>query len=248
MIKMLKGIKGFVLGFMCCAILSATVVYAQDASQIEVYYNDLKFMFDGVQKKPVVNQGFIHNGTTYVPLRFISEAFGKEVSWDGDNNTIWIGKKQGESVLLSGMDYARVDGAAQNDYLTFDKWNAKDDNKHVYGSELKIAGNAYSHGLGIYLGQHSNGWGSVDYNLKGNYTEIYGFVGIDDFSKNSNAEGILRIYGDGKEIYSSPALKGGDEPLRINLNIANVLKLRIKFESNQKNDLDIVFTEAHLVQ
>jgi hypothetical protein len=247
-IKALKGIRGFIIGFMCCAILSATVAYAQDSSQIEVYYNDLKYMFDGVQKKPIVNQGFIHSGTTYVPLRFISEALGKEVSWDGDNNTIWVGKKPGKMILLSGMDYARVDGAAQNDYLTFDKWNAKDDNKHTYGSELIIAGKTFSHGLGIYLGEHSNGWGSVDYNLKGDYKQIYGYLGIDDYYKNSNAEGIIRIYGDGKEIYTSPSLKGGDEPIRIDVNITSVLKLRIKFESNKKEDLDIVFTEAHLVQ
>jgi hypothetical protein len=248
MIKVLKNLKGFMIGFMCCAILSATVAYAQDSSQIEIYYNDLKYMFDGVQKKPVVNQGFIHNGTTYVPLRFITEALGKEVSWDGDHDTIWIGKKQGETALLSGMDYARVDGAARNEYLTFDKWNAKDDHKHTYGSELKIAGNVYSHGMGIYLGAHSMGWGSVDYNLKGNYKQIYGYLGIDDYYKNSNAQGIVHIYGDGKELYTSPSLRGGDEPLRIDVDISNVLKLRIKFESNTKEDLDIVFSEAHLVQ
>jgi hypothetical protein len=248
MIKALKGFKGFIIGFMCCAILTASVAYAQDSTQIEVYFNDLKYMIDGVQKKPIVNQGFIHSGTTYVPLRFISEALGKEVSWDGETDTIWVGKKLGRSVLLSGMDYARVDGAAQNEYLTFDKWNAKDDSKHAYGSELIIAGTSYSHGLGIYLGEFSDGWGSVDYNLKGNYKQIYGYIGVDDYFRNSLADGVVRIYGDGKEIYTSPALKGGDEPLRIDVNLTGMLKLRIKFESNKKDDLDLVFTEAHLVQ
>jgi hypothetical protein len=247
-IKALKGSRGFITGFMCCAILTASVAYAQDSSQIEVYFNDLKYMIDGVQKKPIVNQGFIHSGTTYVPLRFISEALGKEVSWEGETNTIWVGTKQGRSVLLSGMDYARVDGAAQNNYLTFDKWNGKDDTKHAYGSELKVAGSSYSHGLGIYLSKLADGWGSVDYNLKGNYKQIYGYIGADDYFRNSSAVGIVRIYGDGKEIYTSPSIKGGDEPLRINVNLAGNLKLRIKFESNKKDDLDLVFTEAHLVQ
>jgi hypothetical protein len=248
MLKALKGFGGFIIGFMCCAILTASVAYAQDSTQIEVYLNDLKYMIDGVQKKPIVNQGFIHSGTTYVPLRFISEALGKEVTWDGETDTIWVGKKLGRPVLLSGMDYARVDGAAQNEYLTFDKWNAKDNIKHVYGSEFKITGTSYSHGLGIYLGKFSDGWGSVDYNLKGNYKQIYGFIGVDDYYRNSLAAGVVHIYGDGKEIYTSPALKGGDEPLRIDVNLTGLLKLRIKFESNKKDDLDLVFTEAHLVQ
>lgn len=248
MLNALKGFKGFIIGFMCCAILTASVAYAQDSTQIEVYFNDLKYMIDGVQKKPIVNQGFIYSGTTYVPLRFISEALGKEVSWDGETDTIWVGKKLGKTVLLSGLDYARVDGAALNDYLTFDKWNAKDNNNHTYGSELVIAGASYSHGLGIYLGKQSQGWGSVDYNLKGNYKQIYGYLGVDDFYKNSLSVGKVHIYGDGKEIYTSPDLKGGDEPLRIDVNLAGVLKLRIKFESNKKDDLDLVFTEAQLVQ
>jgi hypothetical protein len=248
MLKALKGFKGFIIGFMCCAILTASVAYAQDSTQIEVYFNDLKYMIDGVQKKPIVNQGFIHSGTTYVPLRFISEALGKEVTWDGETDTIWVGKKLGKTVQLSGMDYARVDGGALNDYLTFDKWNAKDDNNHTYGSELIIAGTSYSHGLGIYLGEQSQGWGSVDYNLKGNYKQIYGYLGVDDYDKNSLAVGIVRIYGDGKEIYTSPSLKGGDVPLRVDVNLTGVLKLRIKFESNKKDDLDLVFTEANLVQ
>ncbi|MEX2462535.1 MAG: NPCBM/NEW2 domain-containing protein [Paenibacillaceae bacterium] len=248
MFKVLKRSKGFIMGFMCCAILTATVAYAQDSIQIEVYFNDLKYMIDGVQKKPVVNQGFIHSGTTYVPLRFISEALDKEVSWDGETNTIWVGKKLGRSITLSAIDYARVDGAAHNDYLTFDKWNGKDDAKHRFGSELTIAGSTYSRGLGIYLGEFSDGWGSVDYNLKGNYKQIYGYLGVDDYYRNSDAVGTIRIYGDGKEIYTSPKLKGGDEPLRIDVNLTGVLKLRIKFESDKKDDLDLLFTEVHLVQ
>jgi hypothetical protein len=247
-IKHIKGLKGFVIGFMCCAFLSATVVYASDSTQIEVYFNDLKYRIDGVSKKPLVNEGFIHNGTAYVPLRFISEALGKEVSWDGENNTIWIGKKEGRLTELSAMDYARIDGVAQHDYLAFDKWNGVDDDHHPYGSEFTIAGASYSRGLGIYIGEQSEGWGSIDYNIKGNYKRITGTIGIDDYYRNSNAEGIIRIYGDGKEIYTSPNLKGGDVPLRIDVNISGVLKLRIKFESNKKDYLDIVFAEAQLVQ
>jgi len=33
---------------------------------------------------------FIYNGRTYVPLRFISEALGKEVRWDDQNRVVYI--------------------------------------------------------------------------------------------------------------------------------------------------------------
>ncbi|MGO4276406.1 stalk domain-containing protein, partial [Paenibacillus sp. TAF58] len=43
------------------------------------------------QKAPSDGKGFIYEGSTYVPLRFISEALGKKVEWDEENETIWIG-------------------------------------------------------------------------------------------------------------------------------------------------------------
>ncbi|MDB5053563.1 MAG: hypothetical protein JWM44_1613 [Bacilli bacterium] len=248
MIKSLKNIKSFVIGFLCCALLSATVAYAEESSQIEVYFNNIKFMFDGVEKKPIVNDGFIYNGSTYVPLRFVSEALGKDVLWDGDNNTIWVGRKEGNSVLLNSLAYARLDGVAQQDGLSFNRWNGNDDYKHLYGSEFSIADETYSHGLGLYIGKYLDNWGSIDYNLNGNYKRMYGYIGIDDFTKNSNSSGIVRVFGDGKEIYTSPKIKGGDLPLEMDANLTGVLKLRIKFESNQKDELNIDFAEIHLVQ
>jgi hypothetical protein len=35
----------------------------------------------------------IYDGRTYVPLRFISEAFGEQVEWDSMNQFVWIGNK-----------------------------------------------------------------------------------------------------------------------------------------------------------
>ncbi len=36
---------------------------------------------------------FIENGVTYVPIRLVSNALGKEVSWDKENRVVHIGKK-----------------------------------------------------------------------------------------------------------------------------------------------------------
>ncbi|GMK42128.1 hypothetical protein PCCS19_51870 [Paenibacillus sp. CCS19] len=35
----------------------------------------------------------VYNSRTYVPLRFISEAFGEQVEWDSMNQFVWIGSK-----------------------------------------------------------------------------------------------------------------------------------------------------------
>lgn len=71
-------------------------MFAASSTKIEVIYENLRYMVDGVEKEPSVGQGFIYNGTTYIPLRFAGEALGKDVSWDGSTKTVWIGKREEE--------------------------------------------------------------------------------------------------------------------------------------------------------
>lgn len=55
---------------------------------IDVHYNDIKIYINNSLTAPKDGNGnpvepFIYNGTTYLPLRAIAEALGKEVTWDG---------------------------------------------------------------------------------------------------------------------------------------------------------------------
>ncbi|CAG7611184.1 Foldase protein PrsA [Paenibacillus solanacearum] len=92
-------VKGLVLGLSLGVMMTGSIAFAS-GTQIEVYFQNLKYMFDGVEKKPTEGQGagFIYNGTTYVPLRFVSEALGKEVGWDAETETIWVGANPGAVV------------------------------------------------------------------------------------------------------------------------------------------------------
>jgi foldase protein PrsA len=83
--------KGLILGLTIGTMLSGTAAWAA-GTQIEVTYRNLKYMFDGIEQAPSEGKGFIYEGTTYVPARFISESLGKKVEWDETNDTIWIGE------------------------------------------------------------------------------------------------------------------------------------------------------------
>jgi hypothetical protein len=87
------GYKHMILSFACGSIFFGGVGYAAaSATNISVYFQPLKYFFDGQQKIPQDGSGFIYNNVTYVPLRFVSESFGKEVQYEPDTYSIYLGK------------------------------------------------------------------------------------------------------------------------------------------------------------
>jgi foldase protein PrsA len=89
--------KGLIVGLTIGTMLSGTAAWAA-GTQIDVAFRNLKYMFDGVEKTPTEGKGFIYEGTTYVPARFVSESLGKKVEWDEANNTIWFGENPTHNV------------------------------------------------------------------------------------------------------------------------------------------------------
>ena len=83
--------KKFISGLVIGSMLMTGAAYAAGA-QIEVSFRPLKYYVEGVEKMPPADQaGFIYKGRTYVPLAFVAESMGKEVKWDGNTSSIYIG-------------------------------------------------------------------------------------------------------------------------------------------------------------
>ncbi|MCI8478984.1 MAG: hypothetical protein HFE97_11755 [Oscillospiraceae bacterium] len=85
-------LRGFVLGVLLTALVAAIPVAAVATGgykrTIDVVYNNIKLVIDGNVVEP-----FAYNGTTYLPLRAISNALtggAKPVSWDQSTYTVYI--------------------------------------------------------------------------------------------------------------------------------------------------------------
>lgn len=94
---MLKKIKGlfaivivFIISVTCCIVFAAT-----REQSIQVVFDNIKILFNGdeIELKDAAGnevEPFIYNGTTYVPIRAVSDALNKDVNWDSENNTVLI--------------------------------------------------------------------------------------------------------------------------------------------------------------
>ena len=96
---MKRAMRVFALVMVCILVLGAAAFAAEGyTKQLTASYVGVSLVVDGMPIVPRDVNGntvepFIVDGTTYLPVRAVAEALGKEVSWDGDTKTVFIGSK-----------------------------------------------------------------------------------------------------------------------------------------------------------
>ena len=80
----------FVLSLLGAMVLGTCPVSAEDGTrEISAAFRDIKIIVDGKQLSTPA-EPFFYNGTTYLPVRAVGEAVGKEVAWDNDTKTVTL--------------------------------------------------------------------------------------------------------------------------------------------------------------
>lgn len=97
----MKKCKGFLLGFLAATMVfagSIGVFAAATTQNLSATFNDIKIYIDNELLAAKDANGktvepFIVDGTTYLPVRAIGEAFDKDVNWDGTTNSVYVNTK-----------------------------------------------------------------------------------------------------------------------------------------------------------
>lgn len=84
--------KAVVLGLVgAMALGTCTVSAANGTKNISATFRNIKIVVDGKEVSTSA-EPFIYNGTTYLPIRAVGEAVGKEVTWNAGTNTVYLGE------------------------------------------------------------------------------------------------------------------------------------------------------------
>ena len=228
--KLFVFVSGILIGM---AIFTSVVFALGTEKEITVNYLPLKFFFNGVEKVPPSGEeGFVYNGRTYVPLRFMAESMGQPVRWDGGTSSIFIGTEPEKISRLNDIQILSTDSV-------------------IPYENFYMAGKKYSYG--ILSGQESNGsinpydFGLIDYNLKKEYVTLEGLFGISDSNAISKTRAMIIIMGDDKELYRSSMKAPGDEPEKFTVKVDGVKKLTIKMISDGSS-IYAVIAEPKLIR
>lgn len=207
-----SGLCGFMAGILAACAIPAVAKDIQ--TTIDVAYKNIKIYADGnLVNTNGDNEAFIYNGTTYLPVRAVGEAFNKAVEWDGSTSSVYIGTKPFIStqptILLEDLDYFTK--TAYIGELDSEGW-IKDNTGFTHSSGFLTEG------------------GEIQYLLNGKYKTFTGTVGIPYICRDDNDSSIIKIYGDDKLLYTSPVLKAGVKPANFNINVTGVLNLKIEID------------------
>ena len=212
--KQRHSARDFLAGALTMALavgLLTTAGAALTGKTIEVL-TGAEIYIDGVKLEPTDANGnpvetFVYNGTTYVPLRAVSQSLGKAVNWDGENQRVYIGETPEVRQYLN-----TVCPPYQSEYYSTP-------------ATIDMAGKKYSNV--IFLNDdwtyYRSGWAL--YNLNGQYDTLSFTVGhVDGYGMS---ESTLNIYLDG-EVALSMDLEANDLPKRVELPLHNALQMKIE--------------------
>lgn len=239
---MKKRLQGLIAGVLIGAMLTSGVVFAKQISETaELFYNNIKIYIDGGEIVPKDANGnvvepFTMNGTTYLPVRAISNALGKDVEWDGVTQSVYIGKK----------DQTKPDNYLDRiQYNDFKRGNDYSDTtiNIINGTITDYNGNTYTNGVLLHSVAD---WDKVEndkdeaniivsYPLNSQYTSLKGKIvlpkmydlSIGEKSDCKIASTKILVYGDEKLLFTVPEVSASF-PYLMDIDVTGVNQLSIK--------------------
>ena len=202
--------------------MALPVFAASTQRQLTAHFNNIRVVVDGVLITPRDGLGnvvepFVVDGTTYLPVRAVAEALGRQVEWDGATQTVYIGVRPGAVQFLPDVAPAfQTSSQAVSIYTEFSTLQSG-------GAErFSLGGVTFTEGI-IMSG---NAWGV--HNLNGQFTSFSGVVSQRDGEANPFAETpSVRIFTDGR-LALEVLIEAGMLPQEFTIDITGVNQLRIE--------------------
>jgi len=220
---MKKRIQGIIIGFLTATLLSGITVWAATGSQsISVTYRNIKLYVDGALITPKDVSGnivepFIYNGTTYLPVRAVGEALGKQVDWDGDTSSVYVGGMPNRPALevpLYNKPYFEIGDSAG--YLA--SGNITYNSIKIYTNKYnKLDNSQYSYIN--YVSYHIN-MAATKFKATLTSPQLY--------SGDNHPELVYKIYGDNKLLYTSPIMTPSVDSIPVAVDISGFMDLKIE--------------------
>ena len=235
---MKSQLKGLIIGMLSGAVIATgiaaiasepeQIATPETKTELETLYNvktnGINIVIDGKEftctdaNGAVVNP-MIYNGTTYIPVRAVSSAFGKAVYWNGETSTVYLGNMDGKLEKPTAK-FADLTNIAHGKW-SFDKLNGTRDNYDNYYD------GAYVCDVISYDAMFSN---CCEFLLDGKYSKFKATLFVRDGIVVPDTA-VMAIIADGKEIYrTTPGMTKVSKPIDIEVDVTGVNHIKFEFD------------------
>jgi len=248
---MKNAVKGYVAGLLTVILLFSTVaVFANTRGVMRELFFGVNVTVDGVpQSFEYDMRPFIMDGRVFVPVHGIADALGLDVDWDGSTQTVYIGgmptpfvgtwldqmghnnyRASGPDNRFTAWPRERLTTAGdtfERGFLfTMGNWQIGSTGRLL--DIRDVQGNLH----GAVSHDEDGRWvsyQSMDYSLNAQYSTFSGtLVSASGRANRDNAQGAqVRIYGDGRVLYTSPPISEGTGTVDFNIDVSGVLMLNM---------------------
>ena len=118
---------------------------------------------------------------------------------------------------LDGLDVSKMSSG----------WHTSQARLSIDNNPLKLGGQTLEHGIGT----HANGQIAVDLDGKGQ--RFSALVGVDNEVDAGKASVVFEIYLDGKSVYNSGVMRGGDAPKAVSIDLSGAQRVILRADDNE---------------
>ncbi|MEK4449403.1 MULTISPECIES: stalk domain-containing protein [Paenibacillus] len=231
------SLKGFTMGAITVALfgsLLGTTYASGKLTSINIVKGGIKLFVDGKLVKPTDSDGkvvepFIYDGTTYLPLRALSNALTnnqKQVKWDAGTSSIYVG--QAPVAAQTSIEELKYYEGTQGKVLTGEDASFQILDKKITPFNRLDTGYAYP-GEKYYSDA-----AEYIYILNSNYRELSGQFTIPYTGLGADFESKIQFYSVNKKgnktLIKEIATKVGDDIQQVSVNVQGVEILQIEFD------------------
>lgn len=221
--------KHFLVGCVVGSMLISGVAAASDGTLTNVLKGSAKFLINQVDRTPSDNVFFngsknvpasvIYEGTTYIPIRMVSNMLNVPINWDGKSKTILVGTSVYDGAYLTDTAPSLID-----DYVYI--------NSKEYQSFYQIDGQSYDQTIALSSRYYDTR--QISYNLNGQYDTFSFLYG----GNQTSTPGTLEIYSEGELLWTGQnvsGVKGQD----VSLDVKGLMSIDIVYTSSGKGTVVI---------
>ncbi len=203
-------VASFAMGAAAAGTLQEIKAYLNSGITIK-YNGEAQVMTDaqGARVYPIT-----YNGTTYVPIRAVSNMLKVGVDWDQASQTVLLGDP------ADGVDMIDEIKAYQTKEFQQVQTADKQDPKEISGS-------SYSHWIGIG-GAYRGVNGEISFNLEGKYDTL-------TFNYYATHDLTLEVLGDNEAVLAKIPIKGGQVAQTIKVDLLKTSQLTFRNVETMEN-------------